>query len=593
MALWRIMTLAFATSIFAEAKWYHHQKRETTTNICDPVYNNTNAIQCYCTPSRNKDMVQSASCHLLKKDVLRDDKTWNSFEVIKDTTKLTISNTRGIAIPYIPTYALTFLDKLMKVDIKYGNIEKIEAFAFANLSLIEEITLSDNQIKVLEKNAFAHHRDLSLIGLDSNIITEINRDVFVELPSLERLYLTNNKITTIHDRAFVHLINLSELEIDRNGLFSLNSETFSGLRNLQKLDLSSNSLEVIGDNTFLPLVKLRTLNLEENKIQMLDEKAFNGLGLLNALNLAHNKLITIENVKTFEGLDSLTSLSLKSNQLTELKPQVMSPILSNFYGNVSSLDVEDNNFPCDCRLEWFMSLMNKTQNSYLRHATENLKCNPDDNLKELWTKTEDTEKNTGQPLDEDDPPAQNTDYEYYDDTQLNGKLFYTDIRDLANCTNTTSHGSTAGNEGAAPQKAVKTTVKQNTKAITSPVISPKTTTEYSTLRSTVRSNQDTLLEATKPKEDKIEKASKDNGTKSKETFTTVRLATVSAKPTEHNYDQDMASDEARPEKIKEHSHRSIQEEKKTTPEMNYNNAIRNVNSVALVSIILCFRLYFY
>ncbi|KAJ8719764.1 hypothetical protein PYW08_011939 [Mythimna loreyi] len=586
MEFWKIITLMFATTIFAEAKLYHYQKREATKNLCDTV-SNTLPVQCYCAASHTIDKERTASCHLLKKDFHKDDKIWESFELLKDVNKLTISNTRGIAIPYIPTNALKFMDKLMKINIKYGNIEKVEAYAFANLTIVEEITLSDNQIKVLEKHAFANHRDLSVIGLDSNQITEINRDVFVELYSLERLFLTNNKITTIHDRAFVHLINLRELEMDRNALFSLNSETFSGLRNLQKLDLSSNSLEVIGDNTFLPLTNLKTLNLEENKIQMLDEKAFNGLGQLNVLNLAHNKLVSIENVRTFEGMESLTMLSLKSNQLTELKPQVMSPILKNFYGNTSNIDVEDNNLPCDCRLDWFMSLMNKTQNNYLKRAIENLKCIPDTNLRELWAKTEDTEKNTAQVfVEEEESQVQINDYEYYDDTQLNGKLFYIDIRDLANCTNTSYVPSRL------PASInVATTTKQTTKANASPVAVTKSThtTDYELLRSTQATPKVIVDETTKPKEDKIGVPE----SKNKETFTTVRLATVSAKPMEHNMDHDMASDEARPDKVKEHSHRSIHEEPKETPKNNHNSACSNVISVTLVSMTLCFRLYFY
>ncbi|XP_035437932.2 connectin [Spodoptera frugiperda] len=594
MAFWRILTLAFATSMFAEAKSYHYQKRETSASICDPIYNNTNAVQCYCIQAGNANLIRSASCHMVKKDVPTDDKTWDNFEILKDITKLTVSNTRGIAIPYIPTNALKHTNKLLKIEVKYGNIERIDAYAFANLSLVEEIMLSDNQIKILKRHAFAHHRDLSVLGLDSNNIIEINRDVFIELPSLETLYLTNNKITTIHDKAFVHLINLKELEIDRNGLFSLNSETFSGLRNLQKLDLSSNNLEVIGDNTFLPLTNLKTLNLEENKIQMLDEKAFNGLGQLNVLNLAHNKLTAIENVKTFEGLKSLTMLNLKSNLLIELKPQVMAPILKNFYGNISSLDVEENNFPCDCRLDWFISLMNKTQNVHFKRAIENLKCNPDNNLRELWAKTEEVEKNTGQVFaEEEESQVQNTDYEYYDETQLNGKLFYIDVRDLANCTNSSRIPNVAVT-GKKPDTTVEVDAKISTKAITSPVNTTTSTTEYemSSSVTTPEDNED-AVKTKKPKEDEKLKPNKENETKNKESFTTVRLVTVSAKPLEHNFDHDMASDEARPEKVKEHTRKSIQDDIKPSPKKAYSSASSNVNSVALVTMILCFRLYFY
>ncbi|XP_075977068.1 uncharacterized protein LOC142977199 [Anticarsia gemmatalis] len=571
MAFWRVIILAFTASIFVEAKWFQRQKREMT-DICDPAFSNTTKIQCYCILDSHKDIVQSAECHLAAKGVEADDKSWEGFEKLKNATKLTLSNTRGIVLPYIPTSAIKNLHSLIKLNIKYGNIDKIEAFAFANLSVVEEITLSDNQIETLARNAFAHHSDLTVIGLDSNEIVEINRNVFVDLPSLEKLYLTNNKITTIHDKAFIHLSNLREMEIDRNNIFSLNSETFSGLRKLQKLDLSSNALEVIGDNTFLPLINLRTLNLDGNKIQMLDERAFHGLGRLYALSLAHNNLTNIENVRILEHLDNLSQLSLKSNQLVELKAELIAPILTNFYTNYSTLDVEDNNFPCACHLEWFMGLMNNTRNKHLKLSIENLKCTPSDSLREQWSRAEVTEK----PEEEEAPAG---DYEYYDDSQLNGKLFYIDIRELANCT---KNEIPAANNEIVHKPNVEVTTKTTTKATTpSPTTQKVTTTEVATTKVTTSLKPET----SKPKEE----------AKPKETFTTVRLATVSAKPVEHNnniFDHDMASDEARPERIK--AHRSIADEDtpKDVPNHKANAAHANISSVIVISIMLFIRLCF-
>lgn len=339
MAPWGVLTLICVAFIFVEARRFH-QKRDTKSHLCDPVYNNTNKIQCYCVRGALNNEIRSADCSLAVDGVARDDPNWKVFEELKDIGKLDFTNSRGINLKYIPHHALEHTKAVLKLTIKYGNIDVIEPFAFANLSLVREITLADNQIKTLKANAFCHHRDLVTIGLDTNAIVEINRDVFIDLPSLEKIYLTNNKITTIHDRAFVHLVNLRELEIDRNNLFSLNSETFSGLKKLEKLDLSGNSLEVIGDNTFLPLQNLRILNLEGNKIQMLDEKAFKGLSKLKSLSLSHNVIKDIDNVKIFEGLKSLVILNLKGNQLKTLKPEVMNPILKNFYSNASNLDIE-------------------------------------------------------------------------------------------------------------------------------------------------------------------------------------------------------------------------------------------------------------
>lgn len=337
MTVQRILTLC-ALFIIVDAKWHNIHKRETN-NICELNFNTTNKIQCYCVKDA-KDAIVSADCCITKEDVKYGDPSWNSFTQLKKTHRLTLTNTRGFSINYIPTNALQHTKDLLKLNINHGNIKKIEAFAFANLSYIEEIFVRDSQVKTLGVNAFSHHKDLITINLERNKIVEINRNVFKHLPALEKIFLTSNKITTIHDRAFIELVNLRELEINLNSLFSLNSETFAGLRKLQKLDLSSNSLEVIGDNTFLPLVSLRSLNLDGNKIQMLDDKAFNGLSKMQFLSLAHNKLSDLDNVRCFEGLENLNSLSLRANSLRVLKSEVMAPILNNFYSFSSSLDVE-------------------------------------------------------------------------------------------------------------------------------------------------------------------------------------------------------------------------------------------------------------
>ncbi|KAG6460001.1 connectin [Manduca sexta] len=571
MALWKIVTLLCAATLYAEAKWNHHQKREIKPSICDPGYNKTNKVQCYCVKDiRDPAVVRSADCYLTTEGVGEDDMIWNEFKILKSAHKLTLSNSRGITLKYIPKKIFNETIELQKVDIKYGLIEKVVAFAFANLSTLEDITLRDNQISVLEQNAFAHHRDLTIISLDTNKIIEINRDVFVDLPSLEKLYLTSNKITTIHDKAFLHLSNLRELEIDRNGLFSLNSETFSGLKKLQKLDLSSNSLEVIGDNTFLPLVNLLSLNLGGNKIQMLDDRAFNGLVKLQSMSLAHNKLADIDNVKVFEGLEGLVSLSLRANQLKQLKPEVMAPILTNLQGNMSSLDVEDNNFPCSCSLDWFIiSLLNKTQNNHLKIAIENLKCLPDASLREAWAKTDETDKNTGQVFEDEESQLQNADYEYYDDTQLNGRLFYIDVRDLLNCTNSSKrHTPVTAATSKTPVPSTKVTKATSSPTTVKPKIeTTEITKEINNVNNIVKANP---------------KAAKGD-------FTTTKLATVSSNPIDNNlYDQDMASDDPKPDKIK--AHRSVQDIN-DVPNARPNSAINNVGCVTLV--LLCSRLSFY
>ncbi|XP_059062888.1 connectin-like [Achroia grisella] len=604
MAILRILTIICASWALVESKYNHH-KREIKPSICEPRHNSTEKVLCYCVRNSLKpDQYRSGECYLTTEDVTQDDPSWNELSLLQNATKLTLTNTKGILLKYVPTKALEHTKSLVRLMIKYGNIEKIQAFAFSNLITLEDIVIRENNIKILEKNSFAHLKNVKVISMDTNDIVEINRDVFVDLPSIEKIFLTVNKITTIHDRAFVHLTNLKELEIDKNKLFSLNSETFSGLVNLVRLDISGNSLEVIGDNTFVYLVSLKFLNLDGNQIQMLDEKAFNGLGNLQSLSLAHNKINNIDNVKTFEGLENLKSLSLKENLIREIKADTMAPILNNFYAGKSFLDFDGNKFPCDCSLDWFLSLKNKTQNVILRNSLLNIKCLPSDTLRDKWNKDVDKEKKE-EVLDVVEEPTANAEYEYYDDSQLNGTLFYIDIRYLLNCTGPDYSAMESENNQVIANKNI------NIKAISNPVFTtiiettakPTTSTEFQGTKLDLGLLDVSIIESTTKNvatvayndNNKNVQLSNDiiitNGEdEKKQSPTTSRLATVSAKPTEKTVfdDRDMASDEAKPDKLK--AHRNYQED---LDQAKINNAQRNTGCVLwLLSLIFSFNLLF-
>lgn len=627
MTFWKILTVICAVSVYAESKWSHRHKREIHSSICDPVQNSTDIVQCYCARlTHHPDQISTAECYQTAKNVSQYHPSWNRFTSLQNISRLTLTNTRGVAMNYIPTNALKYTKAILRLDVKYCNIDKLESYAFANLSLIEEMTLRDNQIRIMAENAFAHHARLKTISLDQNNIAEIYRNVFIDLPSLEQLFLTANKITTIHDRAFVHLTNLKELEIDKNSLFSLNSETFSGLNNLEKLELSGNSLEVVGDNTFAPLLNLRFLNLGGNKIQMLDEKAFNGLARLQVLSLEHNKLSTLENEKFFDGLESLTSLSLKDNGISVIKPEVILPILSNFYGKTSQLNIEGNILDCDCRLDVFRPIQNKTQNARLSIDIQNLQCHPNDEVKQKWDRIQETAKNTGQVFEDVEPQGDNTAYEYYDETDLNGTIFYFDMRYILNC---------SGEERLSKPDVPATSITKqfhkpasrndpinnfNAKVTSSPLNNIVSTTIKPVVKKHIPieiDNHDlldlSLDEATeedpneKSRQDYSNTVNIDKPTRYKPThgsnhevrndkkdtvYTTSRLATVSAKPVEskHYEDQDMASDEAKPDRLK--AHRSIQEEVKESSNLNINNAHKDDGCIPLlISVIFSLLLF--
>lgn len=192
---------------------------------------------------------------------------------------------------------------------------------------------------------------------------------------------------------------------------------------------------------------------------------------------------------------------------------------------------------------------------------ENFKCIPDAALKVTWTKASEYEKVNQQMFEDEDPQYQGNDYEYYDDTQLNGKLFYLDVRHLLKCKKDLK---LAGTGTALP-----------TKVPTSPTTTTiKTITNLSLFDTTTHSNNF--------KTDKTKRGFRNEI----RDVTTTRLATVSAKPADAKIYENMASDEAKPEN-KMKTHRSIQNENKPL-----NGVDRNLSSVVMIALFTFYRLAF-
>lgn len=238
--------------------------------------------------------------------------------------------------------------------------------------------------------------------------------------------------------------------------------------------------------------------------------------------------------------------------------------------------------------------MNKTQSANIKLSIENLKCTPSDDLKEKWIKATETEKPQGQHADYVEANAAGGDYEYYDETQLNGQLFYTDLRPLLNC------------DGNANKMPITTTA-----TLTSLMPSPRELAEIMKI-TTTKANPSTkkpmelagadvkvtnkgVLDLSLETTTRLDTSERDNEVveykdKKPNLYTTTRLATVSAKPLENKvyYDQHMASDEAQPEKMK--AQRSVEDVKDPRDHPN-SNADRNVISIVFVTTLLCIRTY--
>ncbi|XP_055840843.1 connectin [Episyrphus balteatus] len=331
-------------------------------------------LMCYCTPDDSAYMpVNKAECWIFQNGLHQNDTTWQRFYQQKKLRHLKFLVQNTGYLDYIPTKYLEMLTNLTTLSIEYSQIQVVKGYAFASLPNLELITLTNNLIEIIDKDAFANHIFLRELNLMRNQVTEMDRYAFRNLPVLQKLYLSWNNISNLHEEVFSEMGKLEDLSLEHNLISVLTGDMFKGLGNLKTLKLTHNNLNFIGDTVFAELWSLQELELDDNRIERISERALDGLNNLKTLNLRNNALKKLDN-GLLRGTPALLSINLQENLLETLTYYNFQPIMDNLVNSTSELSVSDNNFICDCRLQWIFDLRNKTRNINLKESLEEIVC---------------------------------------------------------------------------------------------------------------------------------------------------------------------------------------------------------------------------
>lgn len=214
------------------------------------------------------------------------------------------------------------------IDLLYVNnstLPEIKEGSFRKVTL-NNVQLSGCRIKSIQPGAFrGQERSLRNLNLQENELSQVPVDALKNLFNLSLLDLSKNKITKIPNDSFATL-NLATLKLSDNNV-SLSPNALRGLENsLKNLNLKGTKQKRIPE-AIRGLKTLAFLDLAQNALREMPGPAtgiLEGLDALTALNLERNLIQSIGST-AFHGVnDTLSSLSLLNNLITEFPTGALS-----------------------------------------------------------------------------------------------------------------------------------------------------------------------------------------------------------------------------------------------------------------------------
>lgn len=216
----------------------------------------------------------------------------------------------------------------IQVDSVYTNIRNIGCAGCVIGNRTEKLLASNNRIEYIVLDTTTSK--ITDLELNSNRLTSFRN--ITQLTQLNVLDISHNQINDIGIQSFAHLTQLSILKLRQSGLNSINFGLFSYKPRLRLLDISHNQLGRIELIMFTGLKNVRYLYLEGNNIVRMDMSSIRQyFPLLSTIGLAQNSW-------------NCTNLALAVKLLEANRIELNSVGLTKNYTNIKGIPCDSRNW---------------------------------------------------------------------------------------------------------------------------------------------------------------------------------------------------------------------------------------------------------
>ncbi len=194
-------------------------------------------------------------------------------------------------------------EKLNKIDINNLNILSLHI----EIILKSSVCIMIKKIEYIDTNTFKELTNLNYINFSNNQIDKIHPSTFSGLTNLKEIIFSYNKIKSLHYDTFNGLINLNRINFESNLLDEIHPSLFKGLSNLKEIIFSFNKIKSIHSNTFKGLINLNRINLESNQLDEIHPSLFKDLSNLEYIHLNNNSIKELY-TNLFDGLNNIKKI---------------------------------------------------------------------------------------------------------------------------------------------------------------------------------------------------------------------------------------------------------------------------------------------